>query len=67
MDSNFNKPDFRKHPFRGILAEIAREDNVTRQSVQKRALRGDPDTIARIAVKVRERRWKQGALARALR
>ncbi|HVZ40530.1 MAG: hypothetical protein JST22_06960 [Bacteroidetes bacterium] len=47
--------DLRRHPYRGILAEIAREDGVERQAVQKRAKRGDPDTLARIARKVRER------------
>lgn len=52
------KLDLRKHPYRGILAEIAREDGVERQAVQKRAKRGDPDTLARIAEKVREREAK---------
>ncbi len=46
----------RRYPFRGTLTEIACEEGVTRQAVQKRTSRGDPDTLARIAVKVRERR-----------
>jgi hypothetical protein len=54
-DIKTGKLDLRKHPFRGILSEIAREDGVERQAVQKRARRGDPDTLARIAAKVRER------------
>jgi len=48
--------DFRRHPFRGILTEIAREDGVRRQSVQRRVQRGHPGTLARVAEKVRERR-----------
>lgn len=67
MSTSFDRPDFRRYPLRGILTEIAREDGSTRQSVQKRAMRGEPDTLARIAEKVRERRKKQAAFVRALR
>ncbi|MBS1914299.1 MAG: hypothetical protein JST22_20080 [Bacteroidetes bacterium] len=56
MSEGLKKSRFREPPFRGILAEIAREEGATRQAVQKRTSRGDPDTLARIAVKVRERR-----------
>ncbi|HVZ38517.1 MAG TPA: hypothetical protein VHI13_04520 [Candidatus Kapabacteria bacterium] len=58
MSEGPKKNSFREPPFRGILAEIAREEGVTRQAVQKRTSRGDPDTLARIAVKVRERQSK---------
>jgi hypothetical protein len=60
-DIKTGKFDLRKHPYRGILAEIAREDGVERQAVQKRARRGDPDTLARIAAKARERVAKVNA------
>lgn len=53
--------DLQRQPYRGILAEIAREEGVVRQAVQKRARRGDPDTLARIAEKVRERDAKVAA------
>jgi hypothetical protein len=58
MGNKSGTPDLRKHPYRGILSEIAREDGVGRQAVQKRARRGDPDTLIRIAAKIRERNRK---------
>ncbi len=57
--------DFRRHPYRGILTEIAREDGVARQAVQKRVKRGDPDTLARIAAKINERTAKVAAYKKA--
>lgn len=48
--------DFRSHPYRGILSEIAREDGVQRQAVQKRMVNGDPETLERIAEKVKTRK-----------
>ncbi len=54
-DSKRKQLDLRRHPYRGILSEIAREEGVLRQAIQKRAKRGDPETLARIAAKVRER------------
>ncbi len=61
------KLDFRRHPYRGILAEIAREEGVERQAVQKRMKKGDPETLARIAEKVKERDAKVRKYHRALR
>lgn len=61
------KVDFRRHPYRGILAEIAREDGVERQAVQKRMKKGDPDTLARIAEKVQERNEKVRKYQKAIR
>ncbi|HVZ40318.1 MAG TPA: hypothetical protein VHI13_13645 [Candidatus Kapabacteria bacterium] len=55
MSTNRKTLSLREPPYRGILTEIAREEGVTRQAVQKRTSRGDPDTLARIAAKVRER------------
>ncbi|HVZ37717.1 MAG TPA: hypothetical protein VHI13_00420 [Candidatus Kapabacteria bacterium] len=57
MDARISaNTNLRRQPFRGVLTEIAREEGVTRQAVQKRAARGDPDTLARIALWVRARR-----------
>jgi len=55
MNANHEKASLRRQPYRGILTEIAREEGVTRQAVQKRTSRGNPDTLARIAAKVHER------------
>jgi len=60
------KVDFRRHPYRGILAEIAHEDGVGRQAVQKRLKKGDPMTMARVAEKVRERNEKVRKYRRAM-
>jgi hypothetical protein len=54
-DMKTSKLDLHRLPYRGILAEIAREDGVARQAVQKRAKKGDPDTLARIDAKKRTR------------
>lgn len=56
MKLNLAKIDFRRHPYRGILAEIAREDGVERQAVQKRMKKGDPGTLQRITEKVQTRK-----------
>jgi hypothetical protein len=59
--------EFRRYPFRGILSEIAAEDGVKRQAIRKRALRGDPDTLARIAAKMQERSAKVRRARNAMR
>lgn len=59
--------DLRRNPYRGILAELAREQGVCRQAVQKRMRRGDPETLALLAVKIRERTKKMKRYKRALR
>lgn len=48
--------DITKAPFRGILAEIAREDGVSRQAVHQSAQNGNPKLLERIAEKVEERK-----------
>ena len=48
--------DFRYHPYRGIFAEIAREDGVERQAVQKRMRKGDPYTLDRVTEKMKVRK-----------
>ncbi|HVZ40629.1 MAG TPA: hypothetical protein VHI13_15220 [Candidatus Kapabacteria bacterium] len=61
MHENSTKPNLRRQPLRGVLSEIAREEGVTRQAVQKRVSRGDPDTLARIVAKVRARQGSRCA------
>lgn len=58
---------FQRYPYRGILSEIAAEDGVKRQAIRKRALRGDPDTLARIAAKMQERSAKVRRARNAMR
>lgn len=65
--SNPLESDFRRYPYRGILAEIAREDGTTRQAVQKAARRGSPDILQRIAAKMQERRRLVRRVRRLLR
>lgn len=64
---NLARIDFRRHPYRGILAEIAREDGVERQAVQKRMKKGDPDTLERISTKMRERKAKVDRYKKVMR
>lgn len=45
----------RRYPFRGILSEIAQEENVTRSAVAQRKKRRDPKTLQKIAQKVQEK------------
>lgn len=66
-DMKLGKVDFRRHPYRGILAEIAKEDGVGRQAVQKRLKKGDPATLARVAEKVQERNAKVLKYRKAIR
>lgn len=51
-----DKPDMRRYPFRGIYAEIAREEGISRQAVKEAARKGDPRILARITTKVEERK-----------
>jgi hypothetical protein len=55
-DTKPEMPDMGRYPFRGIYAEIAREEGISRQAVKDAADRGDPDILARIAAKVEERK-----------
>ena len=66
MKSILNDTNMLRYPFRGILAEIAREDGVTRQCIQKAARRGNPDIVRRIIAKVEERRQDLERLQREL-
>jgi len=55
-DTEPGKPDMGRYPFRGIYAEIAREEGISRQAVKDAADRGDPAILAKIASKVEERK-----------
>lgn len=52
------KIDITKLPFKGIMAEIARERGVSRQAVQQAAKKGSPNILERIAEKVEERKGR---------
>lgn len=67
MNDIFKGISFRRYPFRGIYAEVAKDLGVQRQAVQKAARRGNPDTLARIAAKIRERKQLAEELKALLR
>lgn len=55
-DIKNEKPDMRHYPFRGIYAEIAREEGISRQAVKEAAEKGDPAILSKILSKVEERK-----------
>lgn len=47
--------DFQRHPYRGILLEVAQELNVSRPSVSKRVKDRDPKVIELVLAKIESR------------
>ena len=61
------KTDFTKHPYRGVYAEIAKELDVSPQSVRQAVvLHRNPRIMTLVANKIKERKHASKLLDRAL-
>jgi len=47
--------DLRRHPYRGIVSEVARELEVSQPAVSRRMKNGDPVVLALVVSKMNER------------
>lgn len=56
MEKMENKIDFKKHPYRGILSEIAKSTGRKRQNIKYALEKGNPEICGIFVNKLEERR-----------